>query len=281
MNLLRATLLLAVPALHAAAEPAAWAPIFTMTAGWNSNVTNSDRSADVIGALQCRAQIGADAWRISPGHDDTLLIGVAGQVEIFPRFDGLDQWTAGPRLAWRHKFGLGAFVPVLSFELDADGIAARDDGRSGYAGRARLVWRQRCDEATQLSLSYERTREDTKETVWARTGGEAAVNFTRELDEHWRLVLAARWREGDVISYATPPRPDLVALARVRSMEETFGAPRVAYSITGRTLGGAVNLVRQLDERSSLALGYEDRTTTHSPLRYVNHLVSTAFTRQF
>jgi len=73
----------------------------------------------------------------------------------------------------------------------------------------------------------------------------------------------------------------LVALARVRSMEDTFGAARVAYSIAGRTLAGALTLVRQLDERSSLALGYEDRTTTHSPLRYVNHLVSTAFTRQF
>ena len=281
MNLFRAALLLSTAALSASAQVSVWTPSLTTTAEWNSNATNSDRDTDVISALQLRADLDAFSRRIALGHDDALVLGAGGRVEYWPRFDDLNQFSLGPQAAWRHKFGLGALAPVVSVELEADAVMARDSDRSGWAGRAALVGRQRLDEATQISLSYARTRLDANESVYARTGGEAAVEVTREVNEDWQVALAARWREGDVVSYATPPRPDLVALARVRVMVDTFGAPRVAYSLSARTLGGSVALTRRLDDRSSITFAYEGRVTERSPLRYVNHLVSTAFTRQF
>ena len=280
MNLPRAAFLLLAAALAVAAARAE-ATVLSATAEWNSNATNSNRAADEIGALQLRAELDAISRRFPLGHDDALVLGVAGRAEVWPRIDGLDQLVIGPELAWRHKFGLGALAPVFSVELGADGIAARESDRSGFVGRVRLVWSQRWDDATQFTLSYERTRQNARESVYDRTGGEAAAEVHYAMDERWQVAAGATWREGDVISYATPPRPDLVALARVRTLVDTFGAPRVAYSLSAWTLGGSLALTRQLDERSSLTLRYEWRDTERSPLRYVNHLVSTAFTHQF
>lgn len=257
------------------------APVLSAAVEWNSNVTNSDRDADVIPALELDVGLGTELGRISLGHDDTLVISAEGRAEIFPRFEELSQFIIGPEVAWRHKFGLGALAPVFSLELGADGIAARDSDRSGFAGRVRLEWSQRLNDATRFTLSYELARHDAQQTVYDRTGREAAVGISTAIDENWQVAVGGQWREGDVLSYATPPRPDIVALARVRMPVDTFGSPRVAYSLSARTLGGSVGLTRVLDARSSLTLGYEGRVTERSPLRYVNHLVSAAFNRQF
>jgi len=281
VNLSRAALLIAILAQPVAAEPAGWAPSLTTTVTWDSNATNANRDSDVIGALRLRGELEAFSRRISLGHDDTLLFSAGVSAEAWPRFDGLDRAAFGPRLAWRHKFGLGALAPVFSIELTADGVAARESDRSGYAASARLAWRQRFDEGTQLAVSYEQARQDARAAVFDRTGGEAAVEVTRELNEAWQVSLAARWREGDVLSYATPPRPDLVALARVRTTVNTFGTPRVAYSLTARSLGGSVAFTRTLGEHTALTLGYDGRSTERGPLRYVNHLVSAGLARQF
>ena len=84
-----------------------------------------------------------------------------------------------------------------------------------------------------------------------------------------------------MLAYATPPRPDLLALARDRSDVDTFDRPMMAYAIKAHTLGGSIALTRSLDEQSAVILRYGARTTSRGPLTYVNHLVSVAYTRQF
>jgi hypothetical protein len=269
-----------LPVLAIRATPST-PPVLTATAEWNSNLTNSNRDSDVIGALRLRAELEAFSWRVALGHDDALVVGAGARADVCPRFDGLDQFALGPDLAWRHKFGLGALAPVFSVEAGADAVAARESDRAGFAGRARVAWSQRFDDAMQLVLSYEWSRHDARETVYDRTGREAAAELRYALDERWQVSAGATWREGDVLSYATPPRPDLVALARVRTTVDTFGSPRVAYSLSARTLGGSLAFTRSLGERSALTLRYEGRDTERSALRYVNHLVSTAISHQF
>ncbi len=266
------------PALMAA--PADWAPVLNTTAAWNSNAPNADRPVDVIGALQIHAELTASR-RLSLGRDDALFLGGQLGAESWPRFDGLDRAALGPRFAWQHKFGLGALAPVFRVDVGADGVAARESDRAGFAASALLSWRQRFEDNTRVALTYEFARHDARATVFDRTGGEAALEVARTLDERWELVVTARWREGDVLSYATPPRPDLVELARVRATVNTFGQPRVAYSLDARTLGGSLALSRSLNEMTSLTFAYDYRRTTRSELGYVNHLVSVVLTRQF
>ncbi len=272
-----------IAAVCALAGPlrADWSPTLAATAEWNSNVTNANRSADVISALQLRADLGLFSYRVALGHDDSLVLGATVDAETWPRFDGLDRCSLGPRLAWRHKFGLGALAPVLSLELDAEAVAARDADRGGAAGAVRLAWRQRFGETAAFSLGYELSRHDAREGVYDRTGGELATEVAWDLDEAWRLGVGASWRDGDVLAYATPPRPDLLALARDRSDVDTFDRPMMAYAIKAHTLGSSIALTRSLDEQTAVILRYGARTTSRGPLTYVNHLVSVAYTRQF
>ena len=266
--------------LALAGTPAGWAPNITTTATWNSNVTNASRSADVIGALQLRADFAATT-RLALGTDDALLVGAQLGAEAWPRFDGLDRIALGPRLAWTHKFGLGALAPVFSVELATDGIAANESARRALAGSVTFALRKRLDDATRLALTHERAREDAREFVFDRTGAETALTVTRDFDEPWSLAFTARWREGVVQSYATPPRPDLVAVARVRVPNTTFDRSFIVYSVDAHTLTGALALTRTLDASTALTFAYEWRDTTRGPLRYTNHLVSATLVRQF
>ena len=280
MKFFCAALVVSASALTAA-EPAGWAPNVAVTATWNSNATNADRAFDEIGALLLQADVDVFPTRISLGHDDTLFVSGGVAMETWPHFDGLDRVAFGPRLGWQHKFGLGALAPVLRLEVSVDVVDARNQERSGLAGSGRLLWRQRLDESTQVTISYERLRHHARDALYNQTAGEAAAEIARELDEHWSVAVKARWRQGDVLSYASPPRPDLVALARDRDTVDVFGRPLIAYSLDARSLGGSVTVTRSLDERTALSFAYEGRVTERNPLRYVNHLVSTAISRQF
>ena len=280
MKVLGHAFLFCASAVALAAAPADWAPNLTTTATWNSNATNANRSSDIIAALELRADATL-THRFALGRDDALFVGGQLAAEAWPRFSGLDAASLGPQLAWRHKFGLGALAPTFAIELAGDAVAARESARSGLAGSVTFAWRQRLDDATRIAFTHERARHDAREFVFDRTGSETALEVARDLDERWSLALAARWREGDVLSYATPPRPDLVALARVRVPNSTFDRPFVAYSVDARTLTGEVALTRALDEATALTFGYEWRQTERGPLRYVNHLVSVTLARQF
>lgn len=259
---------------------APWAPTLTATTAWHSNVSNADRSSDIIGALQLRADL-ATVQRLSLGRDDSLLFGARLETEAWTRFQSLNRAALSPTLSWAHKFGLGPFAPILSVDLAASGVAAHESRRSGFSGSAAFVWRQRLDELTRFSLTYERSRHDARATLFDRTGQEGAVSIARELPLNWTLTASARYRHGDILSYATPPRNDLVALAKIREANTTFDRNFTAYSLDAHSLTFGLALSRPLNDTTSLSLGYDYRRTTRQPVRYVNHLVSAAISRQF
>ena len=279
--MLRPALLLAcLPVLGCAALPAGWAPNITATAAWNDNVTNADRATDVLSALQLRADAEV-THRLGMARNDALFFGGRLAADAWPRFDGLDVIALGPRVAWQHKLGLGALAPAFSVELAGDAVFARESERAGFAGGATLAMRKRLDPSTRVSLTQEWARHDARAAVFDRTGTETAFELTRDLGESWQLSLGARWRTGDVLSYATPPRPDLVSLAKVRVPNATFDRPLVAYSLEAHSLTGSLTVTRALGDATSLTIGVDYRDTTRRPLCYVNHLVSAALARQF
>ncbi len=279
MKLFRAAFFIVLPLLARAAG-ADWAPNITTNATWNSNATNANRLSDVIGALALRADLASSA-RFALDTDDAVFAGIKLTAEAWPRFDGLDHASLGPRLAWQHKFGLGAHAPVFSLELGGDAIAAREPARRARAGSARVAVRQRLDNATRVILAQEFSRHDTRDFVFDRTGAETSLEVVRDLDERWSLSFTARWRTGDVQSYATPPRPELVALAKIRQPNTTFDRPMVVYSLDARSLSGGLAATRTLGSDTSLTFRYEWRQTERGPLRYVNQLVSAILARQF
>jgi hypothetical protein len=71
------------------------------------------------------------------------------------------------------------------------------------------------------------------------------------------------YREGDVISYAVPPRPDIARFSIEREDEDEFGQPlRTAYKLLGRTNAVSFSVAYQLTRYASVQVGYEYAVTT-------------------
>lgn len=273
-----AAALLALVASSAGAE--AWAPTLTLTATWHDNVSNANAPADRVGALQTSAEL-LLSEHYSITRDDSLHVSARFAGDWWERYRGLTGAAAGARVEWRHKFGLGALAPVVSIELAADAVTANEAGRRGTGKGVTLALRKRFNELWRVALTQEFARHDARQAVFDRAGAETALEVGRDITEFTRFALRVNYRKGDVLSYGTPPRPDLVALAPNRADVKTFGRPMIAYSIDARTVGARASYISALNEQSAVILAYEWRDTERSPFRYVNHLVSLALSHQF
>ncbi len=269
--------LVAAPAAVAADD---WAPNLTVIGAWDNNATNANAPGDRLGAFLTSADLVAGT-RYGLGRDDTLHLTLHGNVQWWPRFRDLLTTAGGVRFEWRHKFGLGALAPVFSAEGSVDAVGSRQSGRGGTSSGVLLSVRKRFDDLWRGTLSQEFARHDARFAVYDRVGTETAFELDREMSEVARLSFRVSYRDGDVLSYGTPPRPDLVALAPNRRPVTTFGRPMVAYSIDARTVGFRGALTRAIDEDSAVIFSYEWRETSRAPLRYLNQIVSIALVNQY
>ncbi|MDO8542900.1 MAG: hypothetical protein Q7S40_20855 [Opitutaceae bacterium] len=271
---------LAYAAIPAGIQAQDWAPNLTLTSTWHDNATNAKPAADQISALQFEADMVASK-RFSVGRDDSLHPTAHFAGEWWPRFNGLNRAAAGARLEWRHKFGLGALAPVFSIEGGANVVAARESERRGTSTVLLATIRKRINHALRFALTQEFSDYNARAAVFDRQGAETAVEVGRDVTTSSRVTLRFSYRDGDVLSHATPPRPDLVALAPNRVSIGTFGRELTAYSIEARTFGARLGVVHAVDTDTALMAVYEVRQTRREPLRYLNQLVSVAIVHQF
>jgi hypothetical protein len=272
-----ATLCFAVGSVAFADE---WAPNLTVTGVWNSNATNANLGSDKISAFQTTADLVATK-SFQFGGSDSLHPGLHAAAEWWPQYAQLTTGAVGVSGEWQHKFGVGALAPLLSIAGNGDVVVARETGRRGTSYGVTLAIRKRFNDVTRLTLTEELSRLDARYSVYDRSASLTTLELSRDVTDIARFTVAAFWRDGTVVSYATPPRPDLVGVAAHRLTVDSFDRPLTAYSLNARTLGAKFGIIRALDDSSAVILGYEYRDTDHSPLRYVNHLVSLALVHQF
>jgi hypothetical protein len=257
-----------------------WAPNLTTTATWQDNASNAKPAADRISGLQLQADLIA-SHRYAIGRDDAIHPALHLAGEWWPRFDGLTLGAAGVRVEWRHTFGIGGLAPVFSIEAGADAVAVRESPRRGTASVLLATFRKRFTDTTTLTATQEFNDHNARAEVFDRKGSETAVEIGRDLGATSRVTLRLAYRDGDVLTHATPPRADLDALAVNQRDIDTFGRPLTAYSIEARTLGAKVAFIRALDQKTAAILAYEWRQTKRDPVRYLNQLVSLGVVHQF
>ncbi len=275
---LLASLLLAGAVTARAAED--WAPNLTTTATWNSNATNSQESLDQIDSIALLADL-LSSRSYAVGRTDALLVTAHLGAEWWPRYRGLTRGAAGGRVEWRHTFGPGPLAPTLSLEGSADAVAARETGRRGVATGVTLTARKRFDARTRGTVWHEVSWMEARYATFDRAASETALELDRDLNDTARLTLTVRFRDGDIVTYATPPRADLAALAPNQLDVDTFGRPMRAYRVDAHTWSARAAYTRALDERSALVTAYEWRTSERATLRVTNHLISVALVHQF
>src|SRR4029077_11999453 len=73
------------------------------------------------------------------------------------------------------------------------------------------------------------------------------VRMLFDVTSSLQVAIGYIYREGDVISYAVPPRPDIARFSVEREDEDEFGQPlRTAYKLLGRTNAVSFSVAYQL-----------------------------------
>lgn len=280
--MLRFGIILLLASLCPAHLAAAWIWQGTTEAVWQGNVTNSDRTGDRLSGLQWRTGLAGHFNRVLPGAN-TISAGLRLDLEIWPVFQGLDSATLGPAFSLQHKFGLGALAWVLDARATGGWSRGRESGRSGLTGQLELEIRKRWGDSWQFALGTARARHDARSVAFDSSGRENYLRGEYRLNADWRVALELRQRAGIVISYTTPPRPDLVQAGKVLTLVDTFerATPLLAYYFPADTGSAALELARSLGPSTAVYLRFEYRKTTHNDLRYLNQRSTVGVVRRF
>ena len=262
-----------------AAEPARWQ--FSTEAVWHDNATNAERPQDVLAALQWRSDLRTGLHRSLPGGH-RLSANAGLRTEFWPRFEGLDVVAPGLSGVWEYKPGLGLHVPVVAVEAEGEWAVAAEKARDGRGGAARLQVRQRVGEEWLLTAGVERRRFDARSHAFDLTSRKWFGRVERTLGENWLVAVEWQRREGTVVSYSRPPRPDLVAIGKPITLVDTFeqDEPWILYYFRAHTRSAALELQRTFG-RSTVTLRQEYRETKHKGPGYVNQLTTLRYVTGF
>jgi hypothetical protein len=241
-----------------------------VTLTWDDNLSNSDRDSDRIDGLMA-AMLVDGSTRRSLAHGNSLTLGVRLQYETAWDYRRLGLGTFGGTLGGDHKFGIGPFAPVAGVTLGLDTLAASETDRIGLQALGNLHARFRLGNATVAEVRGEFTRRGARNAVFDGSAREGIVLLTQDAGEPWQFTATLKARQGDVVSYANPPRPDLVAEAGSIASLDTFGTARTAYTLDARSLAGGLSVAYRAGSGLTFSAGYEDRDTRRGTLRYRNH----------
>ena len=241
---------------------------------YQSNLSNSDRSADRQGdwAWTGEARL-ANGFQLS--RDLRLTLTGDFRSFVWGQFCGFDEVDAGLSATVRYRFGLGSEAPWISLAERIGDNQFREDFRSGWDESVRLRGGLALSPRLALEAGYTFENVATAGDFWDQQGHRADLRLSFALTPSWQIGAGYSYRNGDVFSYAVPPRPDIARIAPVRPAVPTFGRNPFynAYRLSGRTHAisafAACNLTRYL----AFKLSYEYSQTSHDPLRYENHLV--------
>jgi hypothetical protein len=245
---------------------------------YESNLSASDRASDreADWAWTTHLLFG-NGWQLS--RDLRLNLSAAVRGQLWNEFDGFNAIGGGAVVTLRYRFGLGSRAPWLSLEerlgynrFSYSSQSNWDESlrfRAGIAISSRLV----------LEAGYGFENLAAPNDFYDLQGHRADVRLIVELTPSWQVALGSSYREGDVISYAVPPRPDILAIAQVRPGVPVFGATPLynAYRLRGRTHAVSFVTSYNLTRYLSLQASYEYGVTLHDPLRYENHRFQAQF----
>lgn len=276
--------------LTGSAAAAADGPYFSTSASavWESNATNATPGDGVLGGFHLDGSVDA-SWLASVDFSTLLSFGLSARASDWTTFHGLDSVAVGPRAEWRHKLGLGPFVPVLSAAVEAEGVSFQESDRDTWDGRVRLGFSQRFNEALQLVLGAETGAFDASNRVFSGSYASASAALNWDLDEVWRISVRGGWRDGDVVAnYAAERGPygwgpvDTGAYhyAGPWLYVTTFGSPFISYRGRAKTLSCGASVAPSIGRHTSLVLGY-DRYNTADYDRYINDVVSAGIVHHF
>lgn len=249
-----------------------WIRDFRGDVSYNDNLSNSNRSADERDDFFFTGRV-ALGW--FGGLTDDLRLTAMADLDgrAFARYDDFNSLTISSSAALRYRFGLGAMAPFVRVEASGGYAAFHQSFQSGGRFRTGITVGKRIVERLVLDASYFYEEIGGEIRVFDRFSHIFALNAAFDLSERTRLSAGYELRGGEVVSYAVPPRPDIVAIANARRTVDTFGQPYVAYNFDAVTNILSLGVSQALTESLSANARYEWRRTNRSDISYTNNIL--------
>ena len=241
---------------------------------YESNLSNSDRSSDEKQdwAWKSGAQVG-NGLQVS--RDLRFNLGADLRSLVWSRYDGFDQIGTGLSAGLRYRFGLGRRAPWITLENRIGYDHFRENFRSSWDETLGLRGGIGLSERLALECGYLFENSAASGNFFDQQSNRVDGRIIFDLTASLQIGLGYSYRNGDIISYAVPPRPDLFAIARVRPQIPTFGTNPFynAYRLRGETHAVTIAAGYTIRKYLSIEVAYEYAATSHDPLQYENHLV--------
>ena len=239
---------------------------------YDSNLSNSDRDSDMKDDWDWRSHL-----RIGNGaqltRDLRLNLGANLDADSWARFHDFNNVAPGGTVSLRYRLGLGREAPWVLVGDSLGYAFYHDEGRSGRDNSLRVGAGFGFCERFALEAGYTFEDFDAKEQLWDSSAHSGTIRLTYNVTSSLQLGLSYTYRDGVFISYALPPRPDLVVFDTERELVDTFGTPQyTAYRLRGPTNAVSASASYVLSRYVSIQLSYEFRHTSHDTLEYENHL---------
>lgn len=248
---------------------------------YQDNVSRADRAADRESDLFARAAVGLQTGAPVGLRGSLWAGGNAGADAAFS-FDDLSRAHLGGELGGSYKIGLGPRAPRLEMVVPLEHAWFGDADRNRWLVQPTVRLRKRLSEAFELEAFIRHEVAEASTRLFDAEGQEGGLLVRWRGEGAWSLLAGYGLRDGDVVAYATPPRPDLVAEADVIVADlNTFDDPRNGYRVEARTQRVHLGAGFALDEQSMLEAGYEWQDTRAGDLQYDDHLVHLGWRRAF
>ncbi len=249
-----------------------WIRDFRGEVSYEDNLSNSSRAADERDDFSFAGRV--KFGRFGELSDDLRFTLTADlDARAFARYSDFNSVTIGSTAALRYRLGIGAMAPFVRVEASGGYAAVQQSLQSGGRFRTGITLGKRFTERLALDASYFYEEIGGEIRVFDRCAHAFALKGAFDLTQRTRLSAGYELRTGEVLSYAVPPRPDIVALANDRRTVDTFGPPYVAYNFDALTNSLSLGVSQALTESLSLNARYEWRYTTRSHLSYSNNVL--------
>jgi len=243
---------------------------------YNSNLSNSERSSDVRDDWAWKSDVSVNnGFQLT--RDLRLNVAVDLRGQLWDRFGSFNEIGIGALTGLRYRFGLGRQAPWVLLENRFGYDRFQDSERSGYDDEIDLRGGISVSDRVALEAGYAFENYAVPDTFYDRQAHRGSVRVIVDPTSSLRVAVGYNYTEGDVISYAVPPRPDIRRLAvEEREDDATFGNNPLftAYKLLGRTHSVSISAAYVLNQYASVEVDYEYAVTTHDPLRYENNLVA-------
>ena len=274
MKTARVTLLSGLLAMTLNFARAEWRLDMETGGFYDSNLSNSDRASDREYDLAWKTDL-----RIGNGFQLSrdLRLNVAADLHsaVWDHYDGFNEIGAGASAGLRYRFGLGRQAPWILLEERIGYDRFHETVRSGWDESLRLRGGIAISERIALEAGYIFGNFAAPDDFFDEQGHTANARVIVDLTSSLQIAIGYTYREGNVISYAVPPRPDIFRITSESRPVTTFGTNPlyIAYRLRGQTNAVSVSAGYALTRYLSVQLAYEYTVTSHDPLQYENHLV--------